>query len=152
MAVAKDRDKHGKEPIITRKFLAYTAVVVGNIVKIGGGGDGTVVPSTAGDESVGIALNTVTDADIVRYLDATGNDYMNEAVVEVDVMIQGVAPVLAGGEVAMDAWVTSDGTARVVTATIYTDACIGICMDGATGAGEQTHILIHRIPIDARQA
>lgn len=144
------RDKHGKEPIITRKFIAEEAAIIeGNVVKVGAT-EGTVTPSGAGEESIGIALNSVTLADIARYQDTDGTHYLDEAIVEVDVMIQGVAPVLAGGEVAMDAWVASDAAARVVTATPYTDAIIGICMDGATGDGEETHILIHRIPIDGR--
>ena len=115
-----------------------------------GATEGTVTPGTAGVECIGVALNSVTLADIAAYQDEDGDHYLNEAKVEVDVMLQGIAPILAGGELAMDAWVASDAAGRGVTATIFTDACIGICMDGATGDGEETHILIHRIPIDAR--
>lgn len=150
MTITNERAKHHKIPIITIKFLAeHLAVDEGDVVKIGAT-EGTVTPSTAGEESVGIALNSVTLANIAAYEDTEGAHFHDEAIVEVDVMIQGIAPVLAGGEVAMDAWVTPDANARVVTATIFTDACIGINMDGATGDGEETHILIHRIPIDAR--
>ena len=150
-AIENTRAKHHKIPIITMKFLAEElAIIEGNIVQIGAT-EGTVTPGTAGVECIGIALNSVTLADIERYQDADGSHYHDEAIVEVDVMLQGIAPVLAGAEVAMDAWVASDANARVVTATIFTDACIGINMDGATGDGEETHILIHRIPIDSRQ-
>lgn len=149
-AIERYRNKHDKEPIITEKFLAEElAVDEGDIVKVGAT-EGTVTPGTAGVECIGVALNSVTLADIAAYQDTEGDHYLDEAKVEVDVMLQGIAPILAGGELAMDAWVASDANARGVTATIFTDACIGICMDAATGDGEETHILIHRIPIDAR--
>ena len=144
MTVTASRSKNMKKSILELSALAEEAVLDGQIVKVGSS-EGTIVPCGANENPLGICQRTVNAAKIAGYL----ADPQTEGATEIRcvVCVMGIAPVLAGGEVAMNAWVVSDVNGRITTATgDGTDNIIGICYDAASGDGENTHILVHRIP------
>ena len=142
MTVQDTRNPHMKKSLLELRFLAYQAVLDGQVVMIGGT-EGTVQPCTANANPVGVACNSVSAADIAGFL----ADDLGYESIEVIVMVVGVAPVLAGGLIAMNGWVISDAAGRVVAATgDGTDNMIGICYHATTADGDATHILVHRIP------
>lgn len=143
MTVTNTRKKHKKISLLEDVYLAQTAVLDGQLLKLGGT-EGTVVPATANDRCIGVSCNAVTAAQITQF-EADGTD---RDAIEVIVMEHGIAPVLAGGQVAAGAYVVSDANGRIVTYTgDGTDEIIGQCLDAATGNGEATHIQIIKIPV-----
>lgn len=144
MTVESSRSKNMKKSILELSALAETAVLDGQIVMVGSS-EGTIIPCTANANPLGICQKSVTAAQIAGYLadpQTVGADELRCVV-----CVIGIAPVLAGAEVAMNAWVVSDANGRIVTATLDgADNIIGICYDAASGDGENTHILVHRIP------
>ena len=149
MTVDADREKHMKKSILELSFLAEEAVLDGQIVMIGSS-EGTIIPCTANANPIGICQKNISAAQIAGYLadpQTVGADELRCVV-----CIIGVAPVLAGGVVAMNDWVVSDANGRIVTYTgDGTDNIIGICLDAATGDGQNTHIQVHRIPATSAQ-
>lgn len=144
MTVESTRSKNMKKSILELSALAEEAVLDGQIVKVGTN-EGTIVPCGNNENPLGICQKSVSTAQIAGYLadpQTVGADELRCVV-----CVIGIAPVLAGGEVAMNAWVRSDANGRIVTATLDgTDNIIGICYDAASGDEENTHILVHRIP------
>lgn len=129
--------KHKQNVLHSERRIAETAVVAYNIVKVGSA-DWQVVPATANSVNLGVALNSVSAADITAY--AAGGDI---AAVECEVAMIGVVPVLAGGELTAAGFVRSDGSARAVAvAADGTDNIIGKVLKDASGAGVETHMLI----------
>lgn len=141
------RSKHMKKSLLELSALAETPVLDGQIVKVGST-EGTIVPCGANENPLGICQKDVDAAKIAGYV----ADPQTVGADEIRCVVQtvGIAPVLAGGEVAMNAWVISDVNGRIVTYTgDGTDNIIGICYDAASGDGQNTHILVHRIPSHA---
>ena len=144
MVVESERSKHMKKSILELSALAESAVLDGQIVKVGAT-EGTIVPCGANEEPLGICQKNVTAAMIAGYL--ADPQTVGADAIRCPVMVIGIAPVLAGAEVAMNAWVVSDANGRIVTYVgDAADRIIGICYDAATGDGQNTHILVHRIP------
>ena len=120
----------GPNYVLDKGFVATgaTAYKFGECVALSG--DGTkVARATTAATLVGVCYE---DLDTTRL--ATG-----KAVIEVRLM--GIARVLSGAAVAVNALVTNDTTARAVTATAG-QPVLGKALTAATGAGEYIDVLL----------
>lgn len=99
---------------LTKTMIAGAAIAARRIVKFDGTDAAEVIQAAAAtDLSIGV-VDLGADA----------------ALDPVDVIVDGIVTIEAGGTVAQGAAVTSDGTGRAVTA-VSTNRVIGIAMEGA---------------------
>jgi len=140
VSIEKDYQKIVAEGQVRR--LAESAITRGDILKFGSAEE-YVVPAGANEAPCGLALNTVTAADLAAYA-ADENEIHR---VEVSVATIGYGVLLAGLEVTVGDWIVSDANARGVPATgDGADEIVGKAYKSASGNGEEFHILIHFIP------
>lgn len=140
-----DIEKHKKNVFHSERRIAQGAIAEGDYDKLGTG-DQYVVAATLNSKNLGVALNTVTTADVAAYAEFEGNRNR----VEVSVALIGIAPVLAGTEIqrslAANEYVKSDANGDVIPLTgDGTDQICGMVLRD-TAAGEETHVLILHIP------
>jgi hypothetical protein len=133
--------KHKKNVLHSERRIAEEAILDGQVVKVG-----TlhyqVKVAGANEQALGVALNSVTAADIAAYEAGTGS----LASIEVEIAMIGVVPVMAYEDIDADAFVIPAALGTIAEAlTGATDNVIGKLLRDAT-AGEETHILIVYIP------
>lgn len=133
------RRKHQQsQHMHTVRFFAETAVLKGQVVTLGTD-DTEVIPSTADDVPLGIAMNEVSAANIAAY----GVDD-NQEKVACEVAIHGMVPVLAGAALTMGQMVKSDANGRLVgIAGGAVEYVVGKMYNVASGDGKATHMWIH---------
>lgn len=102
------------EGTLQKTFYAGAAVAANRIVKPGADNTKVVVGAASTNKLVGISDN----------LGAASGDTL-------DVILDGIALVKAGGTVAMGDLITSDGTGQGVATTTAADRYIGIAMEDA---------------------
>jgi len=120
------------------RFFAETAVLKGQVVTLGTE-DTEVIPSTADDVPLGIALNSVSAADIAAYAVDSNSEH-----VACEVAIHGMVPVLAGAALTMGQMVKSDANGRLVPVTGgVVEYVVGKMYNVAAANGDATHMWIH---------
>lgn len=143
-SIQKDYQKVVAEGQLRR--IAEGAVLRGQIVKFGSDEE-YAVAAGANEPPIGIALNSVSLADIAAYAD----DINNRHRVELSIATIGFAPLLAGAEVVEGNFIKSDAAGRGVPITgDGTDWIVGKAYKDASGDGEEFHILINLIPATVR--
>jgi len=132
------RQKHQKsQHSHSVRFFAETAVLMGQVVTLGTD-DTEVIPSTADDVPLGVALNTVDAADLAAYA-VDGN----QEHVQCEVAIHGMVPVLAGAKLTMGQMVKSDANGRVVPIVGGAiEYVVGKMYNVASGDGVESHMWI----------
>lgn len=135
-------EKHKKNVLHSERRIATSAIVEGQWVKIGAS-DQYVVPATANSKNLGIAMNTVTTADITAY--TADSTELNR--VEVEVAMIGICPFIAGGVLTALADIITDASGHGVVATgDGTDNICGLAIRTTAADGEESHCLLNFIP------
>lgn len=144
--IQKDSQKVVAEGQVRR--IAEGAILRGQILKFGSAEE-FAVAAGANDPPIGIALNSITAAQVTAY--ASDETLIHS--VEVSIATIGFAPLLAGGAIDVTAgdFVKSGASGRgVAIAGDGTDWIVGKAYKDATGDGEEFHILINLIPATVR--
>lgn len=142
MTYKNELERHKKNVIHSERRIATAAIVEGQFVKIGAS-DQYVVPATANSKNLGIAMNTVTAADLAAYV--ADDRELNR--VEVSVAMIGICPYITGAVITALADIISDINGHGVTATgDGTDNICGLAIRDGDGALTESHCLLNFIP------
>lgn len=117
-------------PILVKKFTASGAVPANRIVKHGAADNLAAVAAASTDLLLGISQNKVDAADTEP----------------VDVILQGLAPVKAGGSISRGAKVTSDASGQAIAAAPAAGSnaqVIGVAYEAAS-SGDIFRVLINQ--------
>ena len=111
--------------------------------------DEYAIPATLNAYPIGIALNSVSAADIAAYT----ADINERHRVELSIGTIGYAPLLAGDAIVVTTgdFIKSDANGRGIPITgDGTDWIVGKAFKNASGDGQEFHILINLIPATSR--
>jgi hypothetical protein len=134
--------KHMKNVLLSVRRLAEEEIAEGNIVKVGTA-DYHVKVADDTDVPLGVALNTVTTADLGLYNLGMGDI----AAVEVEVALIGIVPVVCAAAVTAGAHCTTANNGQIKDeAGDGTDNLCGLTLRTTTAKDEETHMLIVLVP------